>query len=85
MSSGVVNVDTNGVIKILLIKNYDAVFEVSLNFVSNWLLIAIEFERIAGGDISRGKKCLETFLGERKCRHQRRSQKGCLGSKIHLN
>lgn len=33
--SGVVNVDTNGVIKILLIKNYDAGFEVCLNFVSN--------------------------------------------------
>lgn len=32
VSSGVVNVDTNGIIKILLIRIYDAVFEVCLNF-----------------------------------------------------
>lgn len=62
VSSGVVNVDTNGVIKILLIKNYDAVFEVCLNFMSNWLLIAIEFDEIAGGDVSWINKCADFFF-----------------------
>lgn len=63
VSSGVVNVDTNGIIKILLIRIYDAVFEVCLNFVLNRLLIAIEFGENAGGDKSREAKCVETFCG----------------------
>lgn len=62
MWSVVVNDDTNGIIKILLIRNYDAVFEVCLNFVSNWLLIAIESDGIAGGEVSCCGDCCWSFF-----------------------